>query len=356
MMGPMLSRRRFLETAATAAATVALTEPALAAAPRRAASAAGRPIIVGSENGIRGAARAAELMRGGTAAMDAVVSGINISEDDPEDTSVGYGGLPNEEGVVELDSSVMDGRTGLGGAVASLRNVKNPSLVALTVMRRSDHVLLVGEGALRFARAHGFEEMNLLTDKARGEWLKWKESLSDEDDWIPEDENKLPEHLRSMFKNHGTVHLSALDANGDLAGCTSTSGLAFKIPGRVGDSPILGAGLFLDNEVGSAGATGRGEAMLLSAGAASVVAEMRNGKSPEEACLALLKRVADRTKLPRLRDADGRPAFQVVTYAVSKGGAFGSASIWEGANFSVFDGEKAEVRASAFLYEKKKKK
>jgi N4-(beta-N-acetylglucosaminyl)-L-asparaginase len=315
------------------------------------------PVAIGSENGLRGTQRAVDLMRAGTLGVDAVVAGVNISEDDPEDTSVGYGGIPNEEGVVELDSSVIDGRTGLGGAVASLRNVKNPSLVALTVLRRSDHVLLVGEGALRFARAHGFAEMNLLTDKSREIWLHWRESLSDKDDWLPESENdqKLPEHVRSFFKNHGTVHVAARDANGDLASCTSTSGLAFKIPGRVGDSPILGAGNFCDNEVGTAGATGRGEAMLLTAGAASIVAEMRHGKSPEEACLAVLRRVASGTKVRRLLDDEGKPAFQVVTYALSKSGAFGGASIWSGANFAVHDGEKNAVRSCAYLFEKKKK-
>ena len=351
-MGPMISRRTFLKGAAVAAAaTAAEPSKALPAAPAKGVG----PISIGSENGIRGTNRAVELMRAGTLGVDAVVAGVNISEDDPEDTSVGYGGIPNEDGVVELDSSVMDGRTGLGGAVASLRNIKNPSLVALTVLRRSDHVLLVGEGALRFARAHGFVEMNLLTDKAREIWLHWKETLSDQDDWIPENDNKLPEHVRSFFKNHGTVHIASLDSSGDLASCTSTSGLAFKIPGRVGDSPILGAGNFCDNEVGTAGATGRGEAMLLSAGASSIVAEMRAGKSPEEACLAVLKRVAAMTKLPRLLDADGRPAFQVVTYALSKSGAFGSASIWSGASFAVHDGTKNEVRPCAYLFEKKKK-
>lgn len=340
------------------AAVAASAGAALVPEPRAAAGAlAGRapgPIAIGSENGIRGTLRAVDLMRAGTLGVDAIVAGVNISEDDPEDTSVGYGGLPNEDGVVELDASVMDGKTGLGGAVASLRNVKNPSLVALTVLRRSDHVLLVGEGALRFARAHGFEEMNLLTDKSREVWLHWKESLSEKDDWLPESDEKLPEHVRSFFKNHGTVHIAALDGNGDLSSCTSTSGLAFKIPGRVGDSPVLGAGNFCDNEVGTAGATGRGEAMLLSAGSASIVAEMRSGKSPEEACLAVLKRVVSGTKAKRLLDAGGHPEFQVVTYALSKSGAFGSASIWSGASYAVHDGQKNEVRPCAYLFEKKK--
>jgi N4-(beta-N-acetylglucosaminyl)-L-asparaginase len=190
------------------------------------------------------------MMNEGRDTLDAVVAGVNIVENDPEDDSVGYGGLPNEDGVVELDSCVMHGPTMRGAGVAALRNIKNPSLVALKLMQRSDHVLRVGEGALRFARAHGFVEENLLTDAAREKWLRWKERLSTKDDWLPEhgmedvDIGALPGS--ALPRHTGTINCLGLNAKGEISGVTTTSGLAYKIPGRVGDSPILGAGLYVD--------------------------------------------------------------------------------------------------------------
>ena len=191
--------------------------------------------------------------------LDAVIAGANVVELDPEDTSVGYGGLPNEEGVVQLDASVMSGKLRKSGAVGALERVKTPSSVARVVLERTDHVMIVGEGALRFARAHGFEEANLLTEKARLRWLKWKENLSPEDDWLPPADGIYLDHAG---RPSGTINVLAVDAAGDVAGCTTTSGLAWKIPGRLGDSPIVGAGLYVDNEVGAAGATGRGEEVI----------------------------------------------------------------------------------------------
>jgi N4-(beta-N-acetylglucosaminyl)-L-asparaginase len=297
-----------------------------------------------------------ELIQQGKDALDAVIAGVNIVEADPKDNSVGYGGLPNEDGVVELDASVMHGPTGRGGCVAALRNIMHPSNVARQVMERTDHVLLVGEGALRFARAHGFKEQDLLTDESRAAWLKWKENLSPTDDWLPpHDVNSkgIGQVLEAYRRHYGTINCNALDLQGNLSGCTTTSGLSFKIPGRVGDSPILGAGLYVDNEVGAAGSTGRGEANLLSCASVMVVEYMRQGKSPEEACLLACKRIVSHTKMKRLLDDDGKPNFDVRFYALNKRGEFGSASIWSGGKFAVNTGEaKSRLVDSAYLFKR----
>lgn len=242
------------------------------------------------------------LLKGGSA-VDAVEKAANIIELDPEDTSVGYGGLPNERGVVQLDSSFMDGKTYSAGAVACLENIKTPSSVARLVMQHTDHCLLVGAGALEFAKAWGFEEENILTEKARKIWLRWKEELSPTDDW------GAPEHLQNILKkesywrdfpeieNHyGTTNVLAIDVNGDIAGCTTTSGLSFKLNGRVGDSPIIGAGLYVDNEVGAAGATGRGEDVIKSCASYYMVLRMKEGRTPQQACEDALKMIVDRYK------------------------------------------------------------
>ena len=234
-----------------------------------------------------------QLLASGGDALDAVIAGANVVELDPEDQSVGYGGLPNEEGVVQLDASVMSGRLRKSGAVAALERIKTPSTVARRVLERTDHVMLVGEGALRFARAHGFEEANLLTEASRLRWLKWKENLSPDDDWFPPADGVYRDR---DGRPTGTINVLAVDAKGDVAGCTTTSGLSWKIPGRVGDSPIVGAGLYVDNEVGAAGATGRGEEVIKTCGSFSIVEAMRRGTSPEEACREALKRIVRWTK------------------------------------------------------------
>lgn len=312
-----------------------------------------RPVAIASANGAAAVARAMEMIREGADALDAVIAGVNIVEDDPNDTSVGYGGLPNEEGVVELDAAVMHGPTHRGGAVASIRNIKNPSRVARLVMERTDHVLMVGEGALRFAKAHGFLEENLLTDRARTAWLRWKENLSTKDDWLPphavEDKN-IGELFAPFFRNTGTIHCSAIDLKGNISCVTTTSGLAYKIPGRVGDSPILGAGLYVDNEVGAAGSTGRGEANLVNSSCAMIVEFMRHGKTPEEACLLACKRIVDHTVMRRLKFDNGRPSFNVKFYALNKKGDIGGASMYAGATFVAHDGAKSIELAAASLY------
>ena len=352
-----LKRRDFLKSAAVAGVTALVGKQTLESK-AVAATASGKPVAVSSANGLKATAKAMEMMLQGSDALDAVIAGVNIVEDDPKDNSVGYGGLPNEDGVVELDAAVMHGPTGRGGSVASIQNIKNPSKVARKVMERSDHVLLVGAGALRFAKAHGFKEENLLTEEARETWLKWKENLSNKDDWLPpHDENTrdIGSLMQNYVRHWGTIHCSGLDAKGNLSCTTTTSGLAFKIPGRVGDSPILGAGLWVDNEIGSAGSTGRGEANLLACSSVMIVEYMRQGKSPEQACVMACERIAKQTKMKRLLDEQGRPNFDVKFYALNKRGDYGGAAIWSGAKFALNTGEKtSRLVESAYLYKKVK--
>ncbi len=349
-----LSRRGFLRSAAAFAAAGAAT-PSWARASAGASGGLDGPVVIASANGLRATEKAALIVNSGGDTLDAVIAGVNIVEEDPDDTSVGYGGLPNEDGVVELDSCVMHGPTCRAGAVAALRNVKTPSRVAKVVMERTDHVLIVGEGALRFARAHGFEEVNLLTDKARKIWLKWKETHSDRDDWIlPEvpDADAQSNALADLPFTYGTINCCALSPSGDISGVTTTSGLSYKIPGRVGDSPIIGAGLFVDNKVGAAGSTGRGEAVIKICGSHTVVEGMRHGMSPQEACLAALQRIVETTTEKRLLRKDGRPNFDVKFYAIAKDGRFGAAAIWSGASFSIHADGKNRHEQCAFLYKR----
>ncbi len=346
------TRRTFLKQATVLSAASALTLDHLEvfATPPEV-----KPIVISSGNGMAAVAKAMELIRLDKDALDAVVAGVNIVEDDPNDTSVGYGGLPNEEGVVELDAAVMHGPTHRAGAVASIRNIKNPSKVAKLVMERSDHVLIVGEGALKFAKAHGFLEENLLTDKAREEWLKWKENLSTKDDWLPPhtaEDKDIGGLFEPFFRHTGTIHCSAIDLKGNLSCVTTTSGLAFKIPGRVGDSPIIGAGLYCDNEVGSAGSTGRGEANLINCSSVMIVEYMRQGKSPEQACLDACKRIVEHNTMRRLRRDDGKPDFGVTFYAINRKGEYGCAAIYAGAKFVLHDGTSAKLLDGAYLYKK----
>lgn len=360
----MFTRRELIASAAMTAAASKLSSPS--ATP----SGPSRPVAVASANGLQAVTRAVERMKGGADPLDAIVEGVNLVEEDPNDMTVGYGGVPNEEGVVQLDACVMHGPTARAGAVASLEGVKTPSKVAKLVMETTDHVLLVGPGARRFAEIHGFPIENLLTERARKVWLYWKQNLSPLDKWLEPDPDKLDPDVKAFIqeygtdsfrdpRTHGTVHLSAVDARGDLAGCTSTSGLFFKMPGRVGDSPIIGAGCFTDNEVGSAGSTGRGEANILVAGAHTVVEMMRQGKSPKEACLEVLRRIARSTRDKRLLDRQGRPAFGIKFYAVNKAGAYGAASMWSDpkagkpARFAVADARGARLEDCAYLFEGK---
>jgi N4-(beta-N-acetylglucosaminyl)-L-asparaginase len=344
-----LTRRRFV----LASAAVGAGSCAAARAPFSIRRGNRRgPAAVSSANGLRAVEIACEQMRQGWRPVDAAVKGVEVVENDPKDDSVGLGGLPNEDGVVTLDACVMDGPSGLGGAVAHLENIVNAAQVALKVMRHTDHVLLVGAGALEFARAHGFSETNLLTEESRRAWLRWKARRSDIDDWIDPEENG--EHGREWvdaFKDKtGTIHVGAVDTNGDVGGCTTTSGLAFKLPGRVGDSPLLGCGNYVDNDVGAGGSTGRGEACILANGASYTVHMMAEGRAPMDAALETCRRVARMTRVARLLREDGRPDFQVKFYAINKRGEVGAASLYP-SRFALCDDDGPRLADTASLYE-----
>jgi N4-(beta-N-acetylglucosaminyl)-L-asparaginase len=343
-------RRHFLGTTAAASlSTLAIG----ASAPRPPGSR--RPIIVSSRNGLRAVEKAMERVKQGHDPLDAAIEGVAMVEADPSDHSVGLGGLPNEEGVVELDAAVMHGPTHGGGSVASIRNIIHPAAVARLVMNRTRHCLLVGEGALRFARAHGFPEVNLLTEEARQIWLHWKETRDPKDDWVPPPAESVASYVHEYINKRvtGTIHCSVLDTHGNVGCTTTTSGLSWKIPGRVGDSPILGAGLYLDNEVGSAGSTGTGEANLLNLSSYLVVEGMRRGLGPKDAVMEACKRIATTSvRDPKRRRADGRTTFDVSFYAVRHDGSFFGGCIYPGAKMAVHDGDSAKVIPCEPLYDK----
>ena len=343
-----------------------LTTAALSSA-SAAAQSSPKNIVISSANGGPACARAMDMIKAGADTLDAVIAGVNIVEEDPEETSVGYGGLPNEEGVVELDACVMHGPSRRAGSVASIRGVKTPSKIAKLVMEQSDHVMLVGEGAGRFAEAMGYKPENLLTEKARLAWLVWKQSLRDpsgHNNWVgstdaPPAPGKPSAQLKRLFPEAsdellawawrmaihpptGTINCLALNARGEMSGVTTTSGLAWKIPGRVGDSPIIGAGLYLDQDVGGAGSTGRGEENIRIAGGHTIVENMRHGMSPKEACLDALKRVARNFNNDRAR----LQQFDISFYALRRDGEYASASLWNGHKFTVNSGAESRLEPS----------
>ena len=324
------------------------------------ASAGKRPIIICAHNGYNYLDEAYAFLAGGGDTLDAALKVVRGPEDDPNDTSVGLGGLPNEEGVVELDACCMHGPTRRAGSVGAVRNIKNVSQVAKAVMDHTGHVMLVGEGAERFAVAVGFPRENLLTDQSRKIWLLWKEHHSSNDWWGPGLDDPLwqpPEtkpqselwqqrfrrleeraaelgiapDLRQealykvLFPPTGTIHCSALNDKGEISGCTTTSGLAYKLPGRVGDSPIIGAGCYTDQDVGSAGATGSGEENIKVAGAHTIIENMRRGMSPQEAGMDALKRIVRNynSDMAKLRFVD------MVYFVLRKDGAYAGVSLWE---------------------------
>ena len=328
---PSSSRRTFLKQAALAGAgAAALPQAASGAPPSFDAGANGGPLVVASDNGAPAAERALAVMADAGEALDAVIQGVNIVERDPDDITVGYGGIPNAEGTVQLEAGVVEGKTHRAGAVAVLEDIPVPSQVARLVMERTDHVRLVGTGAKEFAKMHGFETQDLLTEQARRIWVEWKENLSQEDNYLPPDSLKDPalgEKVREVQRHYGTIHCSALAPNGNIGAVTTTSGLFYKIPGRVADTSVVGAGLYADNDVGAAGSTGRGEANLKNLSSYLIVERMRDGDTPEEACLFACRRIAENTQVPRLLNAQDEPNFGVRFYALRKDGAFGGAQM-----------------------------
>ncbi|HEY6371310.1 MAG TPA: N(4)-(beta-N-acetylglucosaminyl)-L-asparaginase [Candidatus Sulfotelmatobacter sp.] len=335
------------------------------------------PVIICAHNGHPYVEAAYAFLKGGGDTLEAGIRVVKGPEDDPNDDSVGLGGLPNEEGVVELDACCMHGPTRRAGSVGGVRNIKNVSMVSRAVMEHTGHVMLVGEGAERFAVAMGFPRENLLTERSRKIWLLWKEFNSDRDWWGPgiadphwhppaldskpqadlwrdriqqlqqrasdlgiEPEFQLAAVHRVLFPPTGTIHCSVLDDKGQMSGITTTSGLAFKLPGRCGDSPIIGAGCYTDPDIGSAGATGAGEENIKVAGAHTIIENMRHGMSPQEAGMDALKRIVrnyngDMTKLHYM---------DMTYYVLRKDGAYASVCLWEGYSpgnphkFTVHDG------------------
>ena len=360
-----ISRRRFVGAGAAAAASLTLDRSAGASVLREAGrvgqASAGRPVVISSANGIRGVARAYDMITHQNAdTLDAIIAGVNIEELDPEDQFVGLGGLPNEEGVVQLDASCMHGPTRRAGAVGALEDIATPSLVAKAVMDHTDHIMLVGAGAKKFALEMGFKEQNLLTEKSRQDWLRWKACLNPADAWLDaRSDSVLRPSTASIPFDHplhvkfttGTINMNAVSAAGDMSSVTTTSGMSWKVPGRVGDSPIIGAGQYCDNTVGAAGSTGRGEANIKACGAFLIVEFMRQGLSPDDACLKTIDRVIAMTER-RLLDAQGRPLFDLQFYALAKDGRFGSATAYEGAQFAVADAQGARLLPMRFRFSK----
>jgi N4-(beta-N-acetylglucosaminyl)-L-asparaginase len=380
-----ISRRKFVGVGAAAAAAVTLDREARAdvlrsTATQAASEFAGRPVVVSSANGIRGVARAYDMItRQNADTLDAIIAGVNIEELDPDDQAVGLGGLPNADGVVQLDASCMHGPTKRAGAVAALEDIATPSLVAKAVMDYTDHVMLVGPGAKRFALEMGFKEQNLLTEKSRRDWLQWKACLNPVDEWLDEPGEagggkreaggtthdsevaragggagvSYSDPLHVKFTT-GTINMNAVNARGDISSVTTTSGRSWKIPGRVGDSPIVGAGQYCDNTVGAAGSTGRGEANIKVCGAFLIVEFMRQGLSPDEACMRTIDRVIAMTE-PRLLDGKGRPLFDLQFFALAKDGRFGSASAYEGDHFAVADASGARILPMPFKFARRER-
>jgi len=336
-----LTRRDFLGAAALAAAGASAPRSGIAA-PWVRPSRAARFAAVASANGIRGVELAVQLMTKGTDTLDAAVEGVKIQELDPNDDSVGYGGLPNEDGVVQLDASCVHGPSRRAGAVGALEGIKTPSEVARLVLKYTKHILLVGEGAKRFALSYGFKEEDLLTPASREKWLRWRANRGKTDDYLD-----IPEGAPVGMRSTGTINLDTINDKGEISSVTTTAGLAWKIPGRVGDSPIVGAGQYTDNEVGAAGSTGLGELNIMACGGFLTVEFMRQGQSPTDACLSTLKRVA--ALCPDMfRDAQGRPP-QITFYALNKRGEPGGASMFP-AKYAVCDERGARLVDAATVY------
>jgi N4-(beta-N-acetylglucosaminyl)-L-asparaginase len=274
--------------------------------------------------------------------LDAVIAGVNIVEEDPLDDSVGYGGLPNAEGVVQLDSSCMHGPRKQAGAVAAIEGVRTPSKVAKAVMEQTDHHLIVGRGAQDFARSMGFKiEDDLNTPHSRELWLEWKRRIDPSHYLDPKKraeagrraaEQMLAEGLLRPENFHGTINCDGINSKGEICGVTTTSGLSWKIPGRVGDSPILGAGLYVDGNVGAAGSTGRGEANLYALCSFLIVEEMRRGAHPKDAGLEALRRIKANTVERRLLNSRGTPNFYVNFYILNAKGEYAGVTMYEGSN------------------------
>jgi N4-(beta-N-acetylglucosaminyl)-L-asparaginase len=374
------TRRDFIATTAAGTASLALDLQAQNKPDKSASTPSAlpkKPVIICAHNGYNYLDRGYAVLAAGSDTLDAVMQVITGPEDDPNDDSVGLGGLPNEDCVVQLDASCMHGPTRMAGAVAGVEEIKNVSLLAKTVMEHTGHVMLVGEGAQKFGFKMGFPRENLLTEHSRKIWQLWRETMSNDDWWGPglaspnfkfpeygghdqselqdeqmrkiealaakigiEPERRMAAIERVLRPPTGTIHCSSVNEKGEMSGATTTSGLAWKISGRAGDSPIIGAGCFTDQDVGSAGATGSGEENIKVAGAHTIVENMRHGMSPQEAGLDTLRRI--------VRNYNGnmeKLAYVDMSYYIlRKDGAYAGVSLWSGTaqrprRFAVHDGE-----------------
>jgi N4-(beta-N-acetylglucosaminyl)-L-asparaginase len=339
-----VNRREFLLTGA--AAGIAATADAQTSVAPAISRGGVRPIVISSANGHQYknggtqtcVERAFAMMTEGKDVLDALIAGVNIVELDPEDTSVGYGGLPNAEGVVQLDASCMHGPRKRAGAVACIEGVRTPSLVAQKVMDYTDHHLIVGKDAQQFARGMGFKiEEDLNTERSRNLWFDWKrrtdplhylDPIKREAAMREVDRQMMAEGLIDPNHFYGTINCNGVNAKGEICGVTTTSGLSWKIPGRVGDSPILGAGLYVDGAVGAAGSTGRGEANLYSLASFLIVEEMRHGKAPKDAGMEALRRIKANQVEKRLLNTRGEPNFNINFYIVNAKGEYGGVTMY----------------------------
>jgi N4-(beta-N-acetylglucosaminyl)-L-asparaginase len=353
-----------------------LSSAAMAYAAQAQQRTSGKMISISSANGLRATARAMEMMKDGKDTLDAVIAGVNILELDPEETSVGFGGLPNEEGVTELDASVMHGPSRRCAGVAAVHGCRTPSKLAKIVMEQTDHVMMVGAGADKFAVEMGLPAETLSTEKSRLAFVVWKQALRDRSghsNWGPGLDSGPPKspplaELKKIFPHaddetlawawgqalnptHGTINCLALNAKGEMSGVTTTSGQAFKIPGRVGDSPIIGAGLYVDQDVGAAGSTGRGEENIRISGAHTIVENMRHGMPPKEAGLDALKRIARNFN----NDKQWMASLDINFYVLRNDGAYAGVCMWKGRTknleFAVNDGGASRLEQCSHLLE-----
>jgi N4-(beta-N-acetylglucosaminyl)-L-asparaginase len=316
----MANRRNFIKTAAIGSVAIALNSFKSKEDDVEFDDAKiNKPIVISTWNfGVQANGAAWEILKNNGRALDAVEAGVKIPEGDPNERSVGYGGRPDRDGRVTLDSCIMDEFSNIG-SVACLEHIKHPISVARAVMEKTPHVMLVGDGALQFALSQGFKKENLLVEDSEKEWKEWLKTS----EYLP----------KANIENHDTIGMIALDSHGNLSGACTTSGMAFKMHGRVGDSPIIGAGLYVDNEIGAATATGHGEEVIRITGCHLVVELMRQGKSPQKACEEAVDRIVKLTKDrgKELKD------IQVGFIALNKKGQYGSYCIQSGFNYAVND-------------------
>src|SRR6476661_5220804 len=370
-MTKRIKRRDFMRTSAAAGLTLAGSQATVLQFPNIIVPAEVKPVVVSSANGnkfknggeVTAVQKAFTMIVHGADVLDAVIAGVNIVELDPLDDSVGYGGLPNADGIVQLDSSCMHGPKKRAGAVGALEGVRTPSLVAKAVLENTDHHLIVGKGAQDFARNMGFKiEDDLNTDNSRKKWLEWKRKIDAEHYLDPKKRAEaghkaalemFAEGLLREENLHGTINCDGINSKGEICGVTTTSGLAWKIPGRLGDSPILGAGLYVDGAVGAAGSTGRGEANLFNLCSFVIVEEMRRGAHPKDAGMEVLNRIKNNTVEKRLLNSRGLPNFGINFYILNAKGEFAGVTMYEGAQFAICNENGPQTLKSEALLEGK---